>query len=74
VPVVRHAFIKKLGVRVRELRAAAGYSQEAFADAAEIDRSYMSAIERGTRNFGMLTLLKLAKALKTSVSRLTDIP
>jgi transcriptional regulator with XRE-family HTH domain len=69
----RHAFLKKLGARVRELRAAAGYSQEAFADKAEIDRSYMSAIERGTRNFGMLTLIKLAKALNVSVSKLTDI-
>jgi len=35
-----------------------------FADLAGIDRSYMSGIERGVRNFGILHLFIIAKTLK----------
>ncbi len=70
----RHPFLKKLGARVRELRERRDVSQEEFAAAAGIDRSYMSGIERGTRNVGVITLAKLAKALNISVSKLTDMP
>ncbi|NIT59301.1 MAG: helix-turn-helix domain-containing protein [Aliifodinibius sp.] len=40
----------KLGGHIRQLRREKGYSQEGFAAAAGIDRSYMGAIERGERN------------------------
>ncbi|RQA65444.1 helix-turn-helix transcriptional regulator, partial [Pseudomonas aeruginosa] len=37
----------QLGMAVRVRRAGQGLSQEALADAAEIDRSHMGKIERG---------------------------
>ena len=40
----------RFGKRVRELRAAKGFSQEAFADQCGLDRTYMGGIERGKRN------------------------
>lgn len=40
-----------------------GLSQEAFADAAGIDRSHMGKIERGERNLTLLNLLRIATAL-----------
>lgn len=66
MPRVTHPSLRKVGNRVRQLRAERDVSQEALADAARLDRSYMSGIERGVRNFSVLKLFALAKALKVS--------
>jgi transcriptional regulator with XRE-family HTH domain len=51
------------GRAVRDLRAERGFSQEAFADACQIDRSYMGQIERGEANVGFAHLLRISRAL-----------
>jgi transcriptional regulator with XRE-family HTH domain len=56
----------KLGKAVRRLRTAAGYSQERFADACKLHRTYIGAIERGERNITTDTIERLAKTLKIS--------
>jgi transcriptional regulator with XRE-family HTH domain len=56
--------LKSIGIRLRELREQRKLSQEAFADLAGIDRTYISGIEPGVRNFGISLLFTLAKALK----------
>jgi transcriptional regulator with XRE-family HTH domain len=56
--------LKAIGSRIRELREARKLSQDVFADLAGIDRSYVSGIERGVRNFGILLLFTIAKTLK----------
>ena len=56
--------LKAIGLKVRELREARKLSQEAFADLAGIDRTYISGIERGQRNFGITLLFTIAKTLK----------
>lgn len=48
---------------VRVERQALGLSQEALADKANIDRSYMGGIERGEHNIAIMNLLKIADAL-----------
>lgn len=48
---------------MRAHRVALGLSQEALADAAEIDRSHMGKIERGERNVTFLNILRIANAL-----------
>jgi transcriptional regulator with XRE-family HTH domain len=48
---------------VRVARAAKGISQEALADEAGVDRSYMSRIERGITWVGVEILVKLAAVL-----------
>jgi transcriptional regulator with XRE-family HTH domain len=58
-----HPVLRALGRRIRVLRTRKGWSQETFADEARIDRSYASGIERGVRNFSVLTLFKIARAL-----------
>lgn len=58
------ASLKKLGARIRELRRAAGISQEALADIAGLHRTYIGGIERGERNVSVVNLLLIAKALK----------
>jgi transcriptional regulator with XRE-family HTH domain len=56
--------LKTIGTRVRELREQRKLSQAAFADRVGIDRTYVSGIERGVRNFGVTLLFDLAKALR----------
>ena len=62
--------LRRVGDRVRALRVERGLSQEALADAAGLDRSYMSGIERGVRNITVLKLKAVARALKVSVREL----
>lgn len=61
-----------LGRAVRRLRTAAGYSQEAFADAVGVHRTYLGLIERGAVNVTLTTLEKLATALRLTPGRLLD--
>lgn len=62
--------LRCVGSRVRELRIAAGLSQEELADRAGLHRTYVGGIERGERNIGVLNLFGLARALKVSPSEL----
>lgn len=62
--------LKRFGQRVRELRLAAGLSQEELAERAALHRTYVGGIERGERNVGILNLLRLARALRVRVSEL----
>jgi transcriptional regulator with XRE-family HTH domain len=61
---------KKLGKRVADLRRKAGFSQEGFAHECGFHRSYMGAVERGEKNITLAMLVKIAKALKISLSEL----
>lgn len=55
---------------VRRLRRQQGKSQEALALAAQIDRSYLGAIERGESNATLLNMVKIAAALDATVAEL----
>lgn len=55
-----------LGEAVRSLRAEAGMSQEALADAAHVHITLLGPLERGTGNPNYATIVKLAHALKTT--------
>lgn len=58
------------GKAVRELRKERGLSQEAFADLAGIDRSYMGHIERGEKNVTLTKIYQLSDALGVTVVEL----
>ncbi|MDP2153849.1 MAG: helix-turn-helix transcriptional regulator [Methylotenera sp.] len=61
-----------LGEAIRATRKAKGLSQEALAELADIDRSYMGGIERGEHNIAIMNLLKIAEALGVKASFLMD--
>lgn len=63
---------RRFGTRLRERRIALGMSQEAFAHAAGLDRTYVSGIERGKRNVSLRNIEVLAQALGISISELTE--
>jgi transcriptional regulator with XRE-family HTH domain len=58
------------GKRLRALRADRGWSQEEFAHRAELDRTYVSGVERGVRNPTLDVITKLADALDVEVADL----
>jgi transcriptional regulator with XRE-family HTH domain len=60
----------EFGQVIRELRIARGYSQEAFADRAEVHRTYIGGIERGERNPTLTMIIRLAEALGVEPSEL----
>lgn len=60
----------RIGRAIRRLRTAAGYSQEAFADACKLHRTFIGAIERGEKNLTTDTLERIAKALKITAFEL----
>ncbi|GAA1850113.1 helix-turn-helix domain-containing protein [Microbacterium koreense] len=66
VPTHRAAF----GARVRELRVERGWSQEDFAHRADLDRTYVSGIERGRRNPTLDIIYRLAGTLDVSAADL----
>ena len=67
---VRHQTLAKFGKNVRRHREAAGLSQEALAEKADLDRTYVSGIERGVRNPTILSAARVASALRVPLSDL----
>jgi len=51
------------GQTIRAIRDRRGISQESLAQLCDLDRTYISGIERGTRNPSLTNILKLAAAL-----------
>ena len=58
------------GQRLRALRTERGWSQEEFAHRADLDRTYVSGVERGVRNPTLDVITKLANTLDIEVAAL----
>lgn len=55
--------LAQLGDDIKALRLAAGMSQESLALAAEVDRTYVSQLERGVANPSLLILHRLSNVM-----------
>jgi transcriptional regulator with XRE-family HTH domain len=58
------------GQAVRAIRNRRGVSQESLALECGLDRTYISGIERGTRNPSLTNILKIAAALEVPAAEL----
>src|ERR1700722_19942834 len=58
------------GRNVRRTRQQKGLTQEQLAFEAEIDLTYLGAIERGRRNPSLLVMARIAKALSVTFPKL----
>ena len=67
---VRDPILIAFGRNVARLRNGRGISQDKLAEKADLDRTYVSGIERGVRNPGIKTVIRIATALKVSVGEL----
>jgi transcriptional regulator with XRE-family HTH domain len=56
-------FLKKLGENIRKCRMMKDISQEELAYQADLDRTYISGIERGDRNISVITLKKISNVI-----------
>ena len=63
---------KRVGLLVRAHRKALGWSQEELAHRAGLHRTFVSSIERGTKNATIASLHNVAKAMGLTVSELLD--
>lgn len=58
------------GQALREYRVAASLSQERLSELADLDRTFISLLERGFRSPSLDTLLALARGLNITVATL----
>ena len=61
-----------LGAAIRHERSVLGISQEELAHRSGLHRTYVSDLERGSRNPSIDSIEKLARALQVSVSKLFE--
>ena len=58
--------LRKIAENIRYFRTLNNLSQEELANLAELDRTYISGIERGVRNLTINSLEKIIQALNVS--------
>ena len=58
------------GLHLKKLRMDLSLSQQQLGLLADLDRTYISGIERGVRNVSLINLFKIAKALNIPVANL----
>ena len=64
------SILKTFGDRVKEIRLELGVSQEQLGALAELDRTYISGIERGLRNVSLINIARIATALNVTPAEL----
>lgn len=61
-----------IGIKITKLRKNRNLSQEDLAFKANIDRTYMSSIERGKRSISLAVAIKLTTALEIDLLKLIE--
>lgn len=61
-----------MGRRIRARRTEVGLSAERLAHAVNLHPTYITSVERGERNLGLLNLVRIGAALKCNPSEFTD--
>jgi transcriptional regulator with XRE-family HTH domain len=64
---------ERFGFAVKLRREELGLTQEDLAELARIHRTYVSDIERGSRNVSLINIERLALALQTSITALFEV-
>ena len=64
------AVIRSIAANVRALRLDQGLTQQALAERANLEKSFLQKVERGRSNLSIETLVILADALRVAPERL----
>ncbi len=59
-----------MGQKVQEIRRDLGGNQQQLADSADLDRTYISAVEHGKQNLTLGAIVKLADGLGVELGQL----
>jgi transcriptional regulator with XRE-family HTH domain len=70
--IMEKELLKSFGQHVKNIRLTQKISQEELALKAELDRTYISGIERGLRNVSLINIVKLANALNISITEIVN--
>ena len=62
--------IKAFGLVIKRMRKVRGFSQEALADEAHLDRTFISQLETGNKQASLTTIFRLAAAFRMEASEL----
>ncbi len=62
--------LQAFGKRLKKLRNQKNLSQEKLGQLSDLDRTYISAVERGRRNISLLNIIRIAHALDVSAASL----
>ncbi len=65
-------FLRELGQRLRDRREAQNLTQAQLAERCGLHRTFIGSVERGERNVAILSLRKIAKALRVSLAELFE--
>lgn len=63
-------FLEQVGFRVRERRLAQKLTQAQLAEKCGLHRTFIGSVERGERNVALLSLRRIAAALRVSPAEL----
>ena len=66
-------YLKKLGLRIKELRKKKGLTQDKLSELTEMNGKHLGEVERGIINISILNLDKIAEALGVPLLTLLDI-
>ena len=64
--------LKVVGNNIKNYRESKGLTQVELAELADLHRNYIVTVEKGERNLSILSLQKIADALKLNIQRLFD--
>ena len=62
------SLLLEVGINIRRLRNSLGLTQEQTAEAAQINVTYLSDVERGKRNISLINLARIAEAFGIPLS------
>ena len=71
--MINESLIKEFGLRIRQLRAENGISQEKLSFLTGFHRTYIGMIERGERNISLSNIAVFAKVFEINISELLDL-
>ena len=71
-PILRETAIVQLGRAISRIREEQGINQEEAAERCGLHRTYYSGIERGVRNVSLVNIERIARGLRTSLTRLFE--
>ena len=69
-PVSLNDHLQNMGRKVQEIRRGLGWNQQQLADSADLDRTYISAVEHGKQNLTLGAIVKLADGLGVDLDQL----
>lgn len=64
--------LNSLGTKLRTCRLQKNFSQEKFAELTDLDRTYISGLERGKRNPSYLIIKRLCEILEIEPNKLFE--